>query len=47
MEMKGLLRIFTALLLVVAFSSPLVSCGKKVSLDPPPGNEYPRKYPSE
>ncbi|MBT4769873.1 MAG: hypothetical protein HOO00_05035 [Rhodospirillaceae bacterium] len=45
--MKRLSRIFTALLLVAAFSLPLLSCGKKVSLDPPPGNEYPRKYPSE
>ncbi len=39
--------LFIALLLALLL--PLAACGKKGSLDPPPGeqNTYPRTYPSE
>ncbi len=37
-----------ALLLALALAAPLIACGKKGSLDPPPDKdktEYPRQYP--
>ena len=39
----------TMLTLLAALALPMTGCGKKASLDPPPGSEnsqYPRAYPT-
>ena len=45
--MTKTIQFLTLLLVLGAFCLPLVSCGKKASLDPPSDNQYPREYPSE
>ncbi len=42
-------RIVISLLLAMAIAAPLVSCGKRGNLEPPPGepSDYPRKYPHD
>ncbi|WP_316978099.1 LPS translocon maturation chaperone LptM [Shumkonia mesophila] len=34
-------------LLVLGLLAPLTACGRKGSLEPPPGSTYPREYPAE
>jgi len=34
-------------LLVLGILTPLAGCGRKGSLEPPPGSTYPHEYPAE
>ena len=40
------MRVLTSLMLALLVALPLAACGKKGDLEPPPGSEFPRKYPS-
>ena len=42
-----MMRFILVLIVAIALAAPLAGCGKKASLDPPPGkkSEFPRHYP--
>ncbi len=44
---SGIVRIVTLLVIISFLALPLGACGKKGSLEPPPGKqtEFPRQYP--
>ena len=44
---SNVVRIVTLLVIACFLALPLGACGKKASLDPPPGKktEFPRQYP--
>lgn len=42
-----MIRRLLILLVIIGLVAPLGACGRKGSLQPPPGSTYPREYPTQ
>lgn len=46
MPASAMMQKLWAVLLLVAMAAPVVGCGRKTTVIPPPDTTYPREYPT-
>lgn len=42
-----MIRRILILMVIIGLLAPLGACGRKGALQPPPGSDYPREYPTQ